>query len=113
MALGSSAGVGCGFSRSVVDTDFEYVSVIILGDAPGIAPLVVFVTQLHADDATAGAVERGAYELPDAKYVRSVISLSVNHIPVGREVERLLLTASERPGAGAGPISREAHANLA
>jgi hypothetical protein len=87
--------------------------VIILGDAPRIAPRVVFVTELRADNATAGAVERGAYELPDAKHVRSVIAFSVNLIPIRREVERLLLTASERPGTGAGSVARKAHANLA
>ena len=98
---------------SVVDTDFEQVSVIILGHAPRIAPRIVFVTQLRADSATDGAVERGAYELADAKHVRSVVAFAVNLIPIRCEVERLLLTASERPGTGAGSVSREAHANLA
>ena len=44
--------------ESVIDTDFEQVSVVILGDAPGIAPRVVFVTQPRSANSGDGQVSQ-------------------------------------------------------
>ena len=99
--------------QSVVDTDFEYVAMVIFGNAPRIAPPVAFVAHLRADNAPACALERRAHKLPDAEHVRRVIARSVDLIPIRREVERLLLTASQRPGTGAGSVARKVHGNLA
>src|SRR5205807_10442667 len=99
--------------QSVVDTDFEYVAMVIFGNAPRIAPPVAFVAHLRADNAPACALERRAHKLPDAEHVHRVIARSVDLIPIRREVERLLLTASQRPGTGAGSVARQVHGNRA
>ncbi len=98
---------------SVVNTDLEYIAVVILGDAARVTPRVVLITQFHTNIGSTGAVETRAHECPNAEHVRGVVARPVNLVPIRRQVERLLLIATERPRTGAGSASRQVDGNLA